>query len=216
MKVLLFLNVFFFVLYGSLSAQTGEFTDSFVMPHLEIGWAMGNIGDPGSLYTLTGRSLVMAAQTGEHGFDLNVNFGALKIARDCPPNFIAETKILVKPSAAIQGAGIFYYQDERNYIKLFRVQQDGAKQTVMLEGYINGEKIAPQWLDFADSSVILRLICIGGKISGWCSIAGTEWQRVGELAAGFGEGMRIGLFLENQWQDTPFSAEFDYFKLYKK
>ncbi|OHD61903.1 MAG: hypothetical protein A2014_11825 [Spirochaetes bacterium GWF1_49_6] len=216
MKGFLYLSLILTVLYGAGFAESADFTDGFVMPHLDKGWSRGNVGDKYASYLLTGYSLVMKAQTGEHGFDLKVNFGALKIGRACPANFIAETQINAKPYAAIQGAGLFYYQDEENYLKLYRVQYEGAKQTVMLDGYLNGEKITPEWVDFADSAFVLRLICVGGKVSGWCSIDGTEWQRVGETAGGFGDGAVIGLFTENQWQDNPFSAEFHYFKLYKK
>ena len=92
MKGFLYLSLILTVLYGAGFAESADFTDGFVMPHLDKGWSRGNVGDKYASYLLTGYSLVMKAQTGEHGFDLKVNFGALKIGRACPANFINTSK----------------------------------------------------------------------------------------------------------------------------
>ncbi|OHD56043.1 MAG: hypothetical protein A2Y33_11360 [Spirochaetes bacterium GWF1_51_8] len=210
-----------FVILFLLSSRTlfadGDFIDSFVLPGLsERGWTVSDAQDDNVIFVSTGKTLKVIVQTGEHALEKGINFGAARLWVNSPGQFVAETKFQIDPLFAIQGAGLLYFQDENNYIKLFRVQRDGSKQKIVIEGVIDGKKTFPQWIDFSDKSLILRMTYSGGECIGWSSLDGSEWVRVGDFYTGFSGDTTIGIFVENQWQDNPLEAEFDYFKVYQK
>lgn len=124
-------------------------------------------------------------------------------------NYRITTKVSIEPTANFQGAGIFVYQDDNNYLKVSRRFGNGQKVTFRQE--INGE-IYSFDDEVTASTVYLRLSRDGDAYVGMYSLDGVTWSYLGQYNQSM-TNPKIGIGSENGPSEIEIASDYDFFQL---
>ncbi len=133
--------------------------------------------------------------------------------------FRMETKLAFNPDSSYQNAGLLYYLDDDNYIRVSRGVY-GTFNGVWMEWEVAGKTLMRIIDPVRVSTIWLRLSRTNGTaFSGTYSTDGVVWQLIGTEQIVFGGGLpqpRIGLQAANGVgvivPDYSIPARFDYFR----
>ena len=125
-------------------------------------------------------------------------------------NFRIETRVTFTPTQFIQTAGLIIYQDDDNYIKLNRQFVDNNVVELIRE--IAGSPSFTAVVESANT-VYLRMQRDGNVYTGYYSVDGNQWTRVGQYTATLNDA-KMGLGAGNDVPDvSEIAADFDFFRL---
>jgi len=130
--------------------------------------------------------------------------------RPAPPGpYQITTKVTMMPTENFQGAAIYVYQDDDNYLRLSR--QYGNGDTVDLRLEVNGVAVTVSLPESA-TTVYLRIAREGDSYTASYGTDGSSWTLVG------GKNMhvinpKVGIGSECGPSTTEIPADFDYFQL---
>lgn len=194
-----------------LSAQ--DIVDDFNSLVLDPNWSW--VREDRSHWTLTGEAMQITTQPGAlNGIDYN-NVKNLLLRPAPTGTMILETKVTFNPDSSYHNAGLVYYIDDDNYIRVSRG----------MDGWINGvwmewEKDGATTFFYVDSvtasTVYLRLSRTNDTFFyASYSLNGTEWYYIGSETLTYSGTPRVGLQAANGAgiiaTTTRIPASFDYF-----
>lgn len=143
----------------------------------------------------------------------------LRPAQEIEPGLTSEVRVANEPVLQGEQAGLIWYLDEGNYIKLVKERLEGriwivlAREQDEQPALVNRVPIQPQ-------SVRLRLTLVEGV--GAVSALGqvlapeeSEWKTVGECDPIPAPALQVGIFTHGGPNDTRRWAHFSRFKIYK-
>lgn len=130
-------------------------------------------------------------------------------------DFEITVRVQAAPTADFQQATIYIYEDGENYVALNRGYcSPCGGDAVYMEYKIGGGFGAYKYLTSV-TDLYLRLVSIGTEISGWYSLDGTEWSRLGRFG-NFFSFTRVGLGVSNvdrQGINADLIGRFDFFEI---
>jgi hypothetical protein len=159
------------------------------------------------------------------------NFDAPTLWRHVDGDILAETVVEFDPQADYQGAGLFFWQDEENFVRLERCFGGfaGIANGICVVKVQNGEAevvVSPVEVETAATRVGLRLQYSGNRFSTWWADAPagpiSTWQPLGsfdmpltptEQTAGI--GYRCGILLVVDREAPVIAADFEYYRARK-
>jgi len=188
------------------STPTGicdDFDDSSIQSY----W---NWVDPSgdSSYSLSDRPGFLRITVHGRDHDLYQNLNAPRLLRFVDGDFVATTNVSINPLVNYQGAGLLFWQDEYNYVRLERTLVRGIDLLYRIQGTYNAVEIP-----FSASTVYLKFEMIDQELSSFYSEDGFNWIEVDTLHILPSEKNQVGIAVVNEWQDASISADFDFFKL---
>jgi regulation of enolase protein 1 (concanavalin A-like superfamily) len=169
---------------------------------------------------------------GGSGYDLSANPGYLRIFaphgnRDLTPgnlnsprmvltingDFDIRTRLEVHPNSYVyQSAGILVWMGTSNYIWVGRSMSDFIAHRYMRDNSDKG--LNPANINYTPAIVHFRITRKGNTFTTYYSGNGDSWILTGSIEyPSAGPSLQVGLFIINNWQDTPFYADFDYFSI---
>lgn len=141
------------------------------------------------------------------------------LLQDAPAGtFRFETKLLFYPDSMFHNAGLIYYIDDDNYIRVSRGMYGTSTNGVWMEFEVNASPIMTTVNDITAPVVYLRLSRTNDTVfAATYSLDGVTWRLIGQETLHFPKRMaRIGLQAANGYGilATPKSipARFDYFR----
>jgi len=183
---------------------------------LQPGWTWENedpsrwsITDDGWLQIVGGDGALLGAT----GTQSNLLF------RDLPAgDFAITVHLIARPVADFQQAAIYIYQDAENYVTINhgfcsfpRCVRAGVYMDYSVGGVWGGYTQA-----VSGPELYLRLERLGDVLSGYSSLDGSNWQRVGRFGDYF-ELRRVGIGVSNvdapPLEDADLVGQYDYFEI---
>ena len=202
----------------SLFAQDDEFNST------NIGTQWSFVRADSSMVYLTGTALQIRTQPGAlNGIppkDGPTNSVKNIVLQPSPSGtFRMETRLVFKPDSSFHNAGLIYYINDDNYVRLSR-GVFGITNGLWMEWEVDGNPELAFVDQVAVASVYLRLSRTNGSIfSGSYSLNGTSWLPVATRTINFGSSLpapRIGLQAANgigiTATEVSIPAQFDYFR----
>jgi hypothetical protein len=210
------------------SGASGEWTDDITF---DLGLNRDWYGEPGVDATISTNArqgyLRFEAGSGNDMFPGN-NFDAPTRWRVVSGDVLAETVVEFEPTEDYQGAGLFYWQDVDNFVRLERCfgGLGGIVDGICLLRVQDGQPeviVSPVDVPTAATRVGLRLQRMGDQFSAWWADAtagpATEWQPLGSFEMTLtpsqqpaGVGFRVGLLLVVDQGASAINADFDYYR----
>lgn len=143
------------------------------------------------------------------------NHDAPRLVQTASGDFMIETKILFDPKYSSQGAGILVWQDADNFLRLDRLVHGSPAPRQCVD--VSGER-GDTWYYWGEAAYFstityLRLERTGDTFTAKYSSDGSNWMVLTSVLFPFGGSVSIGIFVINEWQDNPISADFDYFRV---
>jgi hypothetical protein len=133
-------------------------------------------------------------------------------------DFEIRTYVLFEPSENFQGAALYVYGDEDNFLKIGRGFCDHAPPNCVgngiyfdytKDGELTGSNYATEVTE--QSLVYLRLVSDGSNFTAFVSTNGTSWDEIGTHTISFTPS-KIGLYVGNGKQPvSEIPADFDFF-----
>lgn len=180
--------------------------DDFDNTTLNSGWHWIDLkGD--SSYSLTDNPGFLRITVYGRGHDLYQNLNAPRMLQDVEGNFTVATRVTINPQYNYQAAGLLYWQDQNNYVRLERTLVKGIDLLFRIRGVYNAVEIP-----FFVSTTFLKFEMSGLTLQGFYSEDGYNWSSVEAVQVPSSNNGQIGIDVVNEWQDNPISADFDYFK----
>ena len=130
-----------------------------------------------------------------------------------PPDgaFVAEVTVSHSPTTFGEQAGLLWYRDDDNYVKLVKEFYDGKLWCVLAAE--RGGKAEYKEADCRAQWVTFRLTVDGDKVSGhFLPVGGTEWRAMGEYPFERKDA-RIGLTAHHAHHDSDRKAGFKNFRI---
>lgn len=212
------LPIIIFGFFTMLYAQDDEFNST----NLGSQWSW--VRENKSNWFLTGTSLEIRTESGALNGTIqnsSATNSVKNILLQSPPpgTFRFETRLSFNPDTSFQNAGLIYYLDDDNYI---RVSRGVFSQTngVWMEWEVDGKTLMTFVDNVKVASIYLRLSRTNGVIfSATYSVNGTTWNLIDTQTIIFAQSLpapRIGLQAANgagvAVPDYPIPARFDYFR----
>ena len=140
--------------------------------------------------------------------DLYQNLNAPRLLQELAGDFSVTTMLTIAPTANYQGAGLLFWQDENNYVRLERTLVQGIDLLYRIQGDYHAVEIP-----FTSSTVFLRFTYAEGFLTGLYSEDGATWIEVKTLTFPSSGRNLVGLVTVNEWQEASIFADFDFFHL---
>lgn len=180
--------------------------DNFDNTALNAGWVwIDPKGD--SAYSLTDNPGVLRLTVYGRNHDLYQNLNAPRMLQHVNGDFTVTTKVTINPRRNYQAAGLLYWQDENNYVRLERTLVKGIDLLYKIQGEYKAIEIP-----FSASTVFLKFELSNQTIQASYSDDSYNWSNAGTLQLLSTGNAQLGIDVVNEWQDDPISADFDYFK----
>lgn len=164
------------------------------------------LGD--SNYSLTENRGYLRLMVPSGGHDFYSNRNAPRMMQTLSGDFTVETRILFSPQYNYQGAGLFLWFDDRNFIRLERTLVQGVDVWYSIDGYYQGIEIP-----YSLNSIYLRMVRSDGWVTLSYSSDGLQWENVTNIPFPSANPLQLGLILVNQAENHSIFADFDYFRL---
>ncbi|MEJ2598181.1 MAG: DUF1349 domain-containing protein [Anaerolineales bacterium] len=117
------------------------------------------------------------------------------------------TRVQVSPSENYNGAALYVYQDDDNYIELTRIYSDGPN--VALRTEVGGVTLS-SYVSVTQDDILLRIIKEGNVYYAWFSEDhGSTWHYLDQFSANF-TNPKVGLGVRMGPSTTPLTADFDF------
>lgn len=212
-----FLLLFLAVLSGFSPLYAQGFDDEFDKSTLAPGWTW--VRENPDFWIMTGTQLQIKTQLGAlNGQDYNDVHNIL--LQDAPAGtFRCETKLYFFVQEALHNAGLIYYVDDDNYIRVSRGKFNNVNG-LWMETEVNGVTGFSYVNPMTSADVYLRLSRTGSTtFLATYSLNGTEWYEIGREITGFASSAtpRIGLQAANgsglSATRLEIPAKFDYFRV---
>ena len=133
-------------------------------------------------------------------------------------DFQITVRVRTDPAANFQQTTIYIYENAQNYIALNRgycAPCTPGGNAIYMEYKIGGGFGAYHYATTA-TDLYLRLASVGTELSGWYSLNGTDWNRVGRFG-NFYKFSRVGLGVTNVDRQGSINADligqFDFFEI---
>jgi hypothetical protein len=184
------------------SSACDEFEDAF----LNAGWEwIDPKGD--SYFSLTDipGSLMITVSGPDH--DLYENLNAPRLLQNVQGDFTVTTMVTIYPEYNYQAAGLLYWQDADNYVRLERTLVSGIDLLYRIRGEYKAVEIS-----FFTSPTFLMFEMSGLTLQGFYSEDGDNWTSIEPVQVPLSSHAQIGIDVVNEWQDNSITAYFDYFK----
>jgi len=206
-----------FQLIATDSPAIKDFVNIF-SERMESGWSwMGEDKSHWKLPSSAGSLQITLKEKGWYDKGLPHNW----LLRDSPMgNFAIEIKMGFLPISNFQFAGLIFYQDDGNALHLGRAYCDEHAFSSCVGDGIYFDSAKSSTFDPANfatplshsSEIFLRLTREGNIYSGYYSLDGSTWIKVGDHKQDF-ISPRIGLYTGQSTVENPISADFYYFKV---
>jgi len=190
---------------ASLAVQPLSFVDEFEGA-LDSGWSWVDPNDDCS-YSLSEVPGHLRITVPRGGNDLwpPKNYDAPRMLRSISGDFRVETKLIFDPTHDYQGAGLLVWKGEGAYERCVerKYYPNGGGQV------IGNRSNVPCTL----TTVYLRLTRRGDLFTEQYSADGANWITLSDFDLSLSDPIDIGVFVINEWQDNPISADFDYVRI---
>lgn len=188
------------------TSPSSSICDNFDHTTLSSGW---NWIDPkgDSAYNLTDNPGYLKITVNGRDHDLYQNLNAPRMLQNVDGNFVVTTRVTISPMKNYQGAGLLYWQDENNYVRLERTLVQGIDLLYKIQGSYRAIEIP-----FSLPTVLLKFKFENQNLRGFYSEDGFNWKSVETLQLPSSNNKQVGVVVINEWQDNSISAVFDYFK----
>ena len=169
-------------------------------------------------WSLNGSELQITTQRGAlNGTDYNDVRNMLLQDAPASGDFRFFTKLDFSPDSSLHNAGLVYYVDDDNYIRVSRGRHD-AVNGVWMETEVNGWPQIAFVHDISANPIYLRLSRVSGDVfRSMYSINGTDWTMIYERILGFpAMPAKVGLQAANGQGNVTtlrIPARFDYFRI---
>lgn len=179
--------------------------DNFDNSTLTSGW---DWIDPNSdsIYNLTDNPGFLRITVSGSNHDLYQNLNAPRMLQEVKGDFTVVTKVTIYPLENYQAAGLLYWQDENNYVRLERTLVQGIDLLYKIQGTYSAIEIP-----FSISPVFLKFEFSNQNLSSFYSADGNKWNFVETLQLSPSNNDQVGIVVVNEWQENTISADFDYF-----
>jgi regulation of enolase protein 1 (concanavalin A-like superfamily) len=193
------------------SIGQGCLDDGFSTPTLSPDWTwIDPLGD--SSYSLTANSGYLRIQTPDGNHDMaGFNTNAPRIVRPISGDFQIQTKVTINPVQTYQAAGLLIWFDNSNLLWIGRSTGNKLGHHFLRAGNYYDP---PEVTGITNNTVYLRVVRNANTFSTYYSLNGISWTMTGSIEyPAASSTAQAGLFLINNWQDNPISADFDYFQI---
>jgi regulation of enolase protein 1 (concanavalin A-like superfamily) len=141
------------------------------------------------------------------------NLNSPRMVQTLKGDFDIRTGLEVYPNSHnYQSAGILIWMGSSNYIWVGR-----SLNNIIAHRYMrnNSEKgLNPADIDYPSAIVHFRITRMGNTFTTYYSSNGDSWILTGSIEyPSAGPSLQVGFFIINNWQDTTFYADFDYFSI---
>lgn len=179
--------------------------DNFENSTFASGWDwIDPNGD--SQYSLTDNPGFLRITVVGPNHDLYQNLNAPRMLQEVKGDFTVVTKVTIYPTENYQAAGLLYWQDENNYVRLERTLVQGIDLLYRIQGTYSAIEIP-----FSISPVFLKFEFSNQNLSSFYSADGNNWNIVETLQLSPSSNNQVGIVVVNEWQDNTIFADFDYF-----
>ena len=181
------------------AAMAQGFDDEFNSLVMNPGWTL--LREDRAHWRFTGTAFQVTTEPGALNGTMfnNVNNILLQAA---PSSFRIETRLLFTPDSAFHNAGLIYWQDDDNYVRVSRGMW--TNDTTSVNGvWLEWEESAVTGYAFLNNlkadTIFLRLTKTGTLFEGACSRDGITWQLIGQtlIPAFYTEAAKVGLQAAN-------------------
>jgi regulation of enolase protein 1 (concanavalin A-like superfamily) len=138
--------------------------------------------------------------------DLYQNLNAPRMLQYVKGDFTVTTKVTINPQQNYQAAGLLYWQDENNYVRLERTLVKGIDLLYKIQGEYNAVEIS-----FSASTTFLKFELSNQTLQGFYSEDGYNWSIVEAVQVPPCNNGQVGIDVVNEWQDNSITADFDFF-----
>ena len=206
---------------GVDSTISDEFNENILSP--DWTW-IDPLGD--CTYNLTANPgyLRINANTGEHDLWSYTNYNSPRILQPIDEEVTnIETRVVCNPISVTQGAVLLVWGDLNNVLKLERLhgitsRRDSYPGTETDFIRFDGRSGGGEWQYFAEvrtsqTDVYLKLSRTNDIYTAFYSSNGLDWTLLSSTTFSYSGSLNIGLCLINQATNSPFYADFDYFRV---
>lgn len=194
------------------SADSACIFETFEGPALNPGWVWV---DPlgGASYSLSANPGYLRIVAPNGNRDLaTFNKNAPRLLRSISGDFDIQTKLTINPFDGYQSAGLLMWFDDANFIWIGRSVGNVIGHNYVRNG--TNEGLNPPQPDYSAATIHFRMVRQGSTFSTYYSQNGFSWVLTGSLTyTSTPSAVSAGVFLINNWQDNPISADFDFFKI---
>ncbi|MGC9522223.1 MAG: hypothetical protein ACP5HG_10150 [Anaerolineae bacterium] len=139
----------------------------------------------------------------------------LRPALELEPGLASEVQVTNAPVLQGEQAGLIWYLDEGNYIKLVKERLDD-RIWIVLAREENEQPALVNRVPFLPQTARLRLTLVQERVVGQVlTPEDSEWQTVGECDPISTPMLQFGIFTHGGPNDTRRSAQFSSFKVYR-
>jgi hypothetical protein len=189
------------------------FEDKFDQLGLQSEWQwVDPANDSNYELNTTKGSLKLSTNSQNHNLYEVDNYNAPRLMLPTAyDNFAITTHVEIPPGINYQGAGLLFWQDEYNYVRLEYAH--GYNRTgPHIWSRTNGESQAPGDERNDPNSSYLNMIRTGTTVRTFFSNNGTDWNQIGEVVYIRSDlPIWVGLVLVNGTEGIAWSADFDFF-----
>jgi len=125
-------------------------------------------------------------------------------------NYQITSLVTIAPVESFQGAAVYIYQDDDNYIKISR-RYGGTGQMITYRQEVEGVHSAYN-MDETATTVYLRISRAGDLYDGTYSVDGATWFTIGQFSQVF-DNPKIGLGSESGPSLMEIPSDYDFFQL---
>jgi len=207
----------FTILVGTQASRAQNFYDDFNSFVLKSGWTWTREDRPS--WQLTGSEMQITTQLGALNGSFYNNVKNL-LLQDAPSTrFRLETKVTFSPELKFHNAGLLYYIDDDNYIRVSRGINDSTSG-IWMEYEVNANTMFIPLDGVTDTVVYLRLSRADNGVTFHASysVDGAQWNFFAEKDIVFPSGLsKVGLQAANGdgtlATTNRIPARFDYFSV---
>lgn len=167
-------------------------------------------------WRVSGASLTISAMRGNDLWPA-YNFDAPRVTQRIRGDFTLEVRVRAQWREGYNGAGLIVEAGPRSVVRLergFRGIVDGPH--IGFLGVLNGREVGIAHIPFTASDLYLRIEREGTRFTGYASVDGSEWSRVGMIEAAFPPEVGAGVALVNEHNAGRFSAAFSNLRLNRR
>ncbi|MBK6589568.1 MAG: tetratricopeptide repeat protein [Acidobacteria bacterium] len=167
-------------------------------------------------YETSGGNIIIRAPKGNDLWPAT-NFDAPRLTKEVTGDFTLQTRLRGIWSFDYNGSGLTVHVGRTSVVRFERgINGFGnSGQHINFSAFVDGRETGRAQIMFSNNDLYLRLIRRGDQFTGYVSIDGASWQRVGEVTAHLPETVNAGLVLINEYNNNTFQTTFSEFKLFQ-
>jgi hypothetical protein len=164
-----------------------------------------------SSYSLTANpgTLHIQTATGNHDLYPPLPTNAPRIVQNLSGDFDVSTKVTIIPNNTFQAAGLLVWFSDTNFMWIGRSDSNSIQNRYYRDGTILDQ---PAISNITANTVYFRALRTANTLVTYYSLDEMNWTQTGSVDFPSVTAIAsVGMFLINNWQDNPISADFDYF-----